>query len=282
MERGIGPAAGSMMGERRVADPILEVKNLKKCFPIRTGFFRRGLSQFKAVDDVSFSIHRGEVLGLVGESGCGKSTTARAAIRLIEPTSGEISFLGEDLLALKGRALRRRRQKIQMVFQDPYSSLNPRKTIAENVGEVLTVHKLVSSSVERDDRVVEALSRVGLMADVLGRYPHQFSGGQQQRICIARALICQPELIICDEAVSALDVSVQAQILNLLLDLRQDLGLSFLFISHDLSVVRYLCDQMVVMHHGRIVERGSAAELFANPQQEYTQRLLSAIPKVFA
>jgi peptide/nickel transport system ATP-binding protein len=262
------------------AEPILEVKNLKKFFPMRAGLFSRVASHFKAVDDVSFTIHRGEVLGLVGESGCGKSTTARAAIRLIEPTSGEVSFLGENLLALKGKTLRQRRQKIQMVFQDPYSSLNPRKTIAENVGEVLSVHKLVSSLAEREDRVVEVLSRVGLMADVLPRYPHQFSGGQQQRICIARALICQPELIICDEAVSALDVSVQAQILNLLLDLRQDLGLSFLFISHDLSVVRYLCDQVIVMNGGRIVERGEAAELFANPQHEYTRKLLSAIPRV--
>lgn len=260
--------------------PILEVTDLKKHFPIRSGLLRRNLSYFKAVDGVSFSVGRGEVLGLVGESGCGKSTTARAAIRLIEPTAGSVCFLGEDLLTLKSRELRQRRRKVQMVFQDPYSSLNPRKTIAENVGEVLQVHKLVSSIAERDAAVVEVLQRVGLTADVLRRYPHQFSGGQQQRICIGRALICQPELIICDEAVSALDVSVQAQILNLLLDLRQEFALSFLFISHDLSVVRYLCDQVAVMHRGQIVERGSAERVFSDPQQEYTKQLLRAVPTV--
>lgn len=260
---------------------MLEVRNLKKYFPVYAGVFRHQVGEIKAVDGIDFDIRKGEVLGMVGESGSGKSTAGRAAVRLIEPTAGEITFLGQDLLKLTPEEMKGCRKKIQMVFQDPYASLNPRKTIRESIGEPLQFHGLVQSKAEERERVVEILEQVGLSPDVMGRYPHEFSGGQQQRICIGRALALQPELIVCDEAVSALDVSVQAQILNLLAELKERLHLSYLFITHDLSVVRHVCDRVVVMHGGKIVETASVEKLFSDPEASYTKKLLSAIPRQF-
>ena len=257
---------------------LLEVNNLKKYFPIRTGIFRRQTGAVKAVDGVSFYIDKGETVGLVGESGSGKSTVGLASIRLIEPTDGEIQFLGQDLRALKRPQLRRLRQKVQMVFQDPLASLNPRKTILENVGEALIVHKLVRTQAEQREKVAHILQKVGLPSSSLDQYPHQFSGGQQQRISIGRALIMRPELLICDEITSALDLSVQAQVLNLLNELKRSFKLSYLLVSHDLSVVRHLCDRILVMYRGKIVESALTENLFQNPQHPYTQKLLSSIP----
>lgn len=257
---------------------ILEVQNLKKYFPVRKGVFRRHVSDIKAVEDISFSIEEGEVVGLVGESGSGKSTAGRAAIRLIEPTDGEIFFMGQDLRKTSHKALRDLRQKAQLVFQDPLASLNPRKTILENVGEALLFHKKVKTREEQIDRVVHTLKSVGIPTSALNQYPHQFSGGQQQRISIGRALILRPKLIICDEVTSALDLSVQAQVLNLLSDLQKRFKLSYLFISHDLSVVRHICDRILVMHQGRIVEEGRTETLFRTPQHPYTQKLLASVP----
>ncbi len=260
---------------------MLKVRNLTKYFPVYSGVFRYQVNVIKAVDDISFEIKKGEVLGMVGESGSGKSTAGRAAIRLIEPTSGQITFLGHDLLKLSQVEMKGYRKKIQMVFQDPYSSLNPRKTICESIGEPLLFHQIVKTKREQQERVAYLLEQVGLSADVMDRYPHEFSGGQQQRICIGRALGLEPELIVCDEAVSALDVSVQAQILNLLSELKERLHLSYLFITHDLSVVRHLCDRVVVMHGGKIVESASVEHLFADPQDPYTKKLLAAIPREY-
>lgn len=260
-------------------EPILKVRGLKKYFPVTAGIFRREVASVKAVDGVDFEIQPGEVLGLVGESGCGKSTTGRTAIRLLEPTAGQIEFMGKDLLALNKGELRAIRQHIQIVFQDPYASLNPRKTIGDSIGEALSYHRLVKNRKEQMDCVVEILEKIGLHADALGRYPHQFSGGQQQRICIGRAIALNPRLIVLDEALSALDVSVQAQIMNLLIDLQKTMGLTYLFISHDLSVVRYICDRVVVLYLGKVMEVAKAEDLFTNPKHPYTQALLSAIPK---
>ncbi len=258
---------------------LLKVTNLKKFFPIKQGIFRRHVGDVKAVDGVSFSIQEGEIVGLVGESGSGKSTVGRAAIRLIEPTDGEIEFLGEDFRAASNRQLRHLRRKVQMVFQDPLASLNPRKTVLENLGEPLLYHKQVHSFDEQVVAVEKILRKVGISPSTLDNYPHQFSGGQQQRLSIGRALGLQPKLIICDEAVSALDLSVQAQILNLLIDLKQAFKLSYLFISHDLSVVRHLCDRILVMYRGKIVEEGPTEELFENPKHPYTQLLLASVPR---
>ncbi len=258
--------------------PILQVRGLKKYFPITAGILRKEVGNVKAVDGVDFTINPGEVVGLVGESGSGKSTAARTAIRLIEPTAGEIHFLGKDLMSLTKEQLRIERPKVQMVFQDPYASLNPRQTIGESIGEGLSYHGLVNNKSEERERVAEVLALIGLSTMVMDRYPHQFSGGQQQRICIGRAIAMNPRLIVCDEAVSALDVSVQAQILNLLVDLKEKLGLSYLFISHDLSVIRHICDYVLVMHKGKVVESAPVEELFENPQDGYTKALLSAIP----
>lgn len=259
--------------------PLLEVKGLKKYFPVKAGILKREVATIKALDGIDFSIYPGEVLGMVGESGSGKSTAGRAAIRLIEPTSGEITFSGQNLLSLKKRELKRLRKQIQMVFQDPYASLNPRKTILENVGEGLFYHGLVQKEEEMIERVEEVLKKIGISSDAIYRYPHQFSGGQQQRICIGRAIALNPQLLVCDEAVSALDVSVQSQILNLLADLQKEMRMSYLFISHDLGVIRHLADRVVVLYLGHLMESASAEELFSNPKHPYTQALLSATPK---
>lgn len=261
-----------------MTEPILQVRNLKKYFPITSGFFRSVVGQVKAVDGIDFSIAKGEILGLVGESGSGKSTAARAAIRLTEPTSGSVFFMGQDLLSLPKKQLRAIRPKVQMVFQDPFASLNPRRTIGDSIGEPLWYHGMVLNKKDEIDKVVEILEKIGLTAEALNRYPHQFSGGQQQRICIGRAIALNPELIVCDEAVSALDVSVQAQILNLLLELKNSMNLSYLFISHDLSVIRHICDNVVVLYHGKVVETGPVEEIFCHPKHAYTKSLIDAMP----
>jgi oligopeptide/dipeptide ABC transporter ATP-binding protein len=260
--------------------PLLEVHDLKKFFPVMAGIFRHQVGSVKAVNGVDFSLFPKDVLGLVGETGCGKSTVGRTVIRLLEPTSGQILFSGRDLLSLKAQQMKEFRKEAQIVFQDPYASLNPRKSIADSIGEALLYHGMVKNYAERNERVADILDQVGMHPDVMGRYPHQFSGGQQQRICIGRAIAMKPRLLVCDEAVSALDVSVQAQILNLLQELKESLGLSYLFISHDLSIVRYLCDRVIVLYLGKIMESASSEELFRNPKHPYTQALLSAIPKM--
>lgn len=263
-----------------MSELLLKVRGLKKYFPIFSGLMRKQVGVIKAVDGIDFDIPVGKVLGMVGESGSGKSTAARAAIRLIEPTSGESYFEGQSLFSLPQDALKAIRKNIQMVFQDPYASLNPRKTIRENIGEAILYHKIVSNHEEQIFAIASALHQVGLSPDVMTRYPHEFSGGQQQRICIARALVLHPKLIVCDEAVSALDVSIQAQILNLLLELKEVFNLSYLFISHDLSVIRHISDQVVVLYRGRVVENRSADLIFEDPQDPYTKALLSSIPIV--
>jgi oligopeptide transport system ATP-binding protein len=257
---------------------LLRVKNLKKYFPIRGGLFSREVARVHAVDDVSFDIQPGETLGLVGESGCGKSTTGRTILRLIEPTAGEVWFEDRNVTALDKRALRQIRKEMQIIFQDPYASLNPRMTVRSIIGEALVIHKLAKNRREREDRVVQLLETVGLSAEHLRRYPHEFSGGQRQRIGIARALAVSPKLIVCDEPVSALDVSIQAQIINLLEELQQKFGLTYLFIAHDLSVVEHISTRVAVMYLGKIVEIAPAKELYTNPKHPYTEALLSAVP----
>ncbi|PWU22014.1 MAG: peptide ABC transporter ATP-binding protein [Bdellovibrio sp.] len=259
--------------------PLLEVKNLKKTFPVRTGFFLRQTGEVKAVDDVSFVIHPGETLGLVGESGCGKSTLGRSIIRLYEPDSGEVKFQGEDFLAHAGARLRQARRNMQMIFQDPAAALNPRMTVGQILAEPYKVHRLIGSG-ERQTKVRQLLSTVGLQSSDVNRYPHEFSGGQKQRICIARTLALEPRLIVADEPVSALDVSIQAQILNLLKDLQEKFRLTYLFISHDLSVIAHVCDRVAVMYLGKIVELATRDELFANPKHPYTKALIQAIPRI--
>lgn len=256
---------------------VLRVENLKKYFPINRGIFQRHVGDVKAVDGVSFDVHRGETLGLVGESGCGKTTTGRTIIRLYEPTAGRVDFLGHDMALLKGEALRQIRQKMQMIFQDPYASLNPRMSVFSIVGEPLEVFH-VAAGEERKDRVAELLELVGLNPDFMRRYPHEFSGGQRQRIGLARALALNPDLIICDEPISALDVSIQAQVVNLLEDLQEKLGLTYVFIAHDLSMVRHISNRVAVMYLGKIVELTDRDTLYSNPQHPYTQALLSAVP----
>jgi peptide/nickel transport system ATP-binding protein len=258
--------------------PLLQVENLQVYFPIRKGFFTRTTEFVKAVDDVNFIIYPGETVGLVGESGCGKTTLGRALLRLTEPTAGRILFEGTDLAALPAGELRHRRREFQLVFQDPYAALNPMLTVGEAILEPLRVHGVGGMRAEQKARVRELLRTVGLSDDAEQRYPHEFSGGQRQRICIARALALRPKLIVCDESVSALDVSVQAQVLNLLNDLKRELGITYLFITHDLSVARFMSDRLLVMSQGRIVESGPAAEVYAHPKNPYTQQLLAAIP----
>ncbi len=257
--------------------PLISVQHLKKYFPVRSGLLSRVSNWVRAVDDVSFEVYPGETLALVGESGCGKTTVGRCLLRLQEPTAGDIVFAGQDLRALQGNALRQMRQHLQMVFQDPYSSLNPRMTVSDIVGEAMQVHGLTQRH-NHQQKVEELLARVGLDPLYHCRYPHEFSGGQRQRIGIARALALQPKFIVCDEAVSALDVSIQAQIINLLKQLQTDFELSYLFISHDLNVVRHLADRIAVMYLGQIVEIAPTQTLFEHAQHPYTQALLKANP----
>jgi len=256
---------------------LLQVEKLSKYFEVRQGFFGK-TKLLRAVDDVSLYVRKGETLGLVGESGCGKSTLGRTILRLTEPTYGRILFDGKDIVPLSSKELRALRRKMQIVFQDPYSSLNPRMTLREIVGEAIRIHKLASSKSEEEDKIVALLRKVGLRPDMISRYPHELSGGQRQRVGIARALAVEPELIVCDEPISALDVSIQAQIVNLLQDLQDELGLSYLFISHDLKVVEYVSHRVAVMYLGKIVETAKAADIFERRYHPYTRALLSAIP----
>ncbi len=258
---------------------LLNVENLKTYFAVKKGLLRRTVGYIKAVDGVSFSVRKGQTLGLVGESGCGKTTAARTIIRLIPATSGSVTFGGLDVLKADKKQLRSLRRRITIVFQDPYSSLNPRMTVGDIVGESLRVQKKLSRS-RVTEQVNETLERVGLSREHVNRYPHEFSGGQRQRIGVARALVLRPELVICDEPVSALDVSIQSQILNLLKDLQDDFGLTFLFIAHDLAVVEFFCDVIAVMYLGKIVERADREEIYRNPLHPYTRALMSVIPKV--
>ncbi len=258
---------------------LLEVRDLRKHFPIRKGFLKRETARVHAVDGVSLDVEPGETLGIVGESGCGKSTLGRTLVRLYEPTAGRVSYRGEDLLALRGERLRAMRRNLQMIFQDPFASLDPRMTVGQILCEPFKVHDACPPR-ERQERACALLERVGLKAAYMNRYPHEFSGGQRQRISIARAMALNPELVVADEPVSALDVSIQAQILNLLKDLQSEFRLTYLFISHDLAVVDHFCDRVAVMYLGRIIEVAPRDELFRNPRHPYTQALIEAIPRV--
>jgi oligopeptide/dipeptide ABC transporter ATP-binding protein len=271
------------MSDSQRSAPLLEVRGLKKHFPVRKGLLSRVVGQVKAVDGLDFTLERGQTLSLVGESGCGKTTAGRTMLRLLEPTAGQVLYRADptseavDLFNLPKKEMRALRPDLQIIFQDPYASLNPRITVGNAIAEPLLVHKIATGS-EVEDRVAALLKRVGLRPDVANRFPHEFSGGQRQRVGIARALALSPKLIVCDEAVSALDVSIQAQVINLLKDLQDELGISYLFIAHDLSVVKYISDALAVMYLGRIVESGSADQIFNDPQHPYTRALLSAIP----
>jgi oligopeptide transport system ATP-binding protein len=257
---------------------LLDVQGLVKHFPVKSGAFGRVSAQVRAVDGVDFHVTAGETLAIVGESGCGKSTVGRLVLRLLEPTAGQVRFEGDDLLALDQDQMRARRRRLQVIFQDPYASLNPRMTVGAMLGEPLWLHRLVGNEQQRNQRVAELLELVGLRPDHARRYPHEFSGGQRQRIAIARALAVEPRLIVADEPVSALDVSIQAQVINLMKQLQQRFGLAYIFISHDLAVVKHIADRIAVMYLGKIVETATADELFRNPRHPYTRALLSAVP----
>jgi len=257
--------------------PLVEVYNLNKYFPVTGGFFRRKIGDVKAVDDVSFQLFRGETLGLVGETGCGKTTVGRTLLRLYKPTSGQIIFDGEDLTALGEEELRKKRSRMQMIFQDPYASLNPRMTVGNIIGAPLDVHRSMSSK-ERHDYIQGLLDIVGLNPDFVNRYPHEFSGGQRQRIGIARALALEPDLVVCDEPISSLDVSIQAQVVNLLEELQKQIGLTYIFIAHDLSMVRHISDRIAVMYLGKIVELADRDDIYLHSLHPYTQALMSAVP----
>ncbi len=259
-------------------EKILEVRDVKKYFPIKGGFMQKTINNVKAVDGVSFDVLRGETIGLVGESGCGKSTLGRTIVRLYEPTEGEIIFNGKDISGFRGQELKHLRKQMQLIFQDPYSSLNPRMNVSTIVGEAMLAHGIVKKGPEFTEKVTEIIEMCGLSAYHINRYPHQFSGGQRQRIGIARALALNPEFVVCDEPVSALDVSIQSQVLNLMMDLQEKMGLSYLFISHDLSVVKHISDRIGVMYLGSLVEMADKNDLYASPMHPYTRALLAAIP----
>jgi len=260
-------------------EPLLKVENLKTYFPTNKGLFGKAKEFVKAVDDISFNIYPGETLGIVGESGSGKTTLGRTILRLIEPTSGNLVYKGTNLLKLPDEEMRQYRKKLQIIFQDPYSSLNPHMTIGESIIEPMRVHNILIDEKARKAKAIELLERVSMTASQFNRYPHEFSGGQRQRVCIARALALNPEFIVCDECISSLDVSVQAQVINLLSELKKDFGFTYLFISHDISVVKFISDRMVVLYNGKIEEMGEADDIYFNPQKEYTQRLINAVPK---
>ena len=261
-----------------MSEYLIEVKNLTKRFPIKGGFFGREVNSVKAVNNVSFKIKKGETLGLVGESGCGKTTLGRTLLRLLEPTEGQIFFDGRDITNISFSEMKEVRRKVQIIFQDPYASLNPRMTIRGILSEPMDIHNLFPGKKERLERLYELLDYVQLPKDALNKYPHEFSGGQRQRVCIARALAVEPEFIVCDEPVSALDVSVQAQVVNLLMDLQKDLGLTFLFIAHDLKVVEFISTRVAVMYLGNVIEVASAKEIYGGARHPYTKSLFSAIP----
>jgi oligopeptide/dipeptide ABC transporter ATP-binding protein len=272
------PQTSTHTSEPAAREPLMEIRDLVKHFPIRKGLLQKQVGAVRAVDGVSFDVLRGETLGLVGESGCGKSTTARLILRLMDPTSGSIKFDGEEIGTVSGSRLKELRRGMQMIFQDPYSSLNPRKTVGTIIAEPFAIHDLLTNDKERKSTVQDLMDRVGLNPEHYNRYPHEFSGGQRQRIGVARALALKPKVIVADEPVSALDVSIQAQILNLLRELQRDLGITLVFIAHDLSVVRHMCDRIAVMYLGRIVELADNEQLYAHPRMPYTGALMSAVP----